>query len=415
MFGDRNLIPVLLAENIPQLYKHLQKTLGLIEEIELVNTSNSAHEALDSIRTLKPDVALIEYNLPDMNGIELTEILRREIPGTQIVLIAQDNYTDLVLQAIRAGACDFITHEVSVKELTDVLKRAAALSVQDRQRMMAPPVTTAETPLTPTGKGVGNIITVYGAKGGLGTSTVAANLALALMGTNNEQRVVLVDGSVQFGDVHLMFNELGQTSVMDLIPRVFDLDTQLVESVMLFNRPTGLYIMSAPPRPEFAEKINGENFARILEFLRRHYDYVVVNTSSYISDPVLASMDASELIILITTQQINAIRNTRLFLDLWEGLGMEKNRLILTINRYDPDNPISPDRMKDRLRHPIAALLPEDNEAAQRADSLGKPVLQSGRDSELARAITQVSDMIRKKIEEAEEEPIPRIRLYSVA
>lgn len=69
MFGDRNLISVLLAENIPQLYKHLQKTLGLIEDIELVNTSTSAQEAMESVRTLKPEVALIEYNLPDMNGI----------------------------------------------------------------------------------------------------------------------------------------------------------------------------------------------------------------------------------------------------------------------------------------------------------------------------------------------------------
>jgi pilus assembly protein CpaE len=415
MFGDRKLISIMLVENIPQLYKHLQKTLGLIEEIELINTSMSAQESIEAVRELKPEVALVEYNLPDMNGIDLTEILRRDFPGTQVVLISQDNYTDLVLQAVRAGACDFITHEVSVKELTDVLKRAATLSAQDRQRSVFPSLPTTVSPPVSAGNGLGKIISVYGAKGGLGTSTIAANLALSLMGAKNEMRVVLVDGSVQFGDVHLMFNELGQTSIMDLVPRVFDLDPELVENVMLLNRPTGLYIMSAPPRPEFAEKINGENFARILEFLRRQYDYVVVNTSSFISDPVLAALDASEVVVLISSQQINPIRNTRLFLDLWEGLGMDKSRLILTINRFDSDNPITTDKMRERLRHPIAALLPEDNEAAQRADALGKPVLQSGRDSELARAITQLSDLVRKKITEMEEAEIPRMRLYSVA
>lgn len=415
MFGDRKLISVILVENIPQLYKHLQKTLGLIEDIELINTSMTAQEAIETVRTLKPEVALVEYNLPDMNGIELAEILRRDYPGTQVVLISQDNYTDLVLQAVRAGACDFITHEVSVKELTDVLKRAGTLAAQDRQRLFFPTTPVGVTTPSEPGKGIGKVVSVYGAKGGLGTSTIAANLALALMGVKNEYRVVLVDGSVQFGDVHLMFNELGQTSVMDLIPRVFDLDTQLVESVMLFNKPTGLYIMPAPPRPEFAERINGENFARILEFLRRHFDYVVINTSSYISDPVLAALDASEVIVLITTQQINSIRNTRLFLDLWEGLGMDKGRLILTLNRFDPDNPITTDRIKDRLRHPVAALLPEDPETAQRADALGKPVLQSGRDSELARALTELNDLILKKLAELEEEEIPRMRLYSVA
>ncbi len=415
MFGDQNLISVLLVENIPQLFKHLQKTLGLIGEIELVNTSSTAQEGIDSIRMLKPQVALVEYNLPDMNGIDLTEVLRRDCPGTQVVLISQENYTDLVLQAVRAGACDFITHDVSVKELTDVIKRAAAISAQDRQRTAVPSIPTSVTPAVASGKGAGKIVSVYGAKGGLGTSTIAANLALGLMGAEGEKRVVLVDGSVQFGDVHLMYNELGQTSVMDLVPRVFDLDPEMVENVMIFNRPTGLYIMPAPPRPEFAEKINGENFARILEFLRRHYDYVIVNTSSYISDPVLAALDASELVVLVSSQQINPIRNTRLFLDLWEGLGMDKNRLILTVNRFDPNNPITTDKMRERLRHPISALLPDDHEAAQRADALGKPVLLSGRDSELARAITQLSDLIHKKIAETETEETPRIRLYSVA
>lgn len=415
MFGDHNFVSVILVENIPQLYKHLQKTLGLIEDIELVNTSMTAQEAIEAVRELKPQVALVEYNLPDMNGIELTESLRKEYPGTQVVLISQDNYTDLVLQAVRAGACDFITHEVSVRELSDVLKRASTLSAQDRQRgafTTVPPTLTQ--PVQPS-KSTGKIISVYGAKGGLGTTTVAANLAMALLGASNEHRVVLVDGSVQFGDVHLMFNELGQTSLMDLVPRVFDLDTQMVENVMIFNRATGLYIMSAPPRPEFAEKINGENFARILEFLRRHYDYVIVNTSSYISDPVLAALDASEVIVLIATQQINPIRNTRLFLDLWEGLGMDRSRLVLTVNHFDANNPITTDRMKERLRHPVSALLPEDAVAAQRADALGKPVMQSGRDSELARAITQLSDLVRKKVAEAEEEEAPRMRLYSVA
>lgn len=415
MYGDHNLISVVIVENIPQLFKHLQKTLGLIEDIELVNTSATAQEALDTIKVLKPVVALVEYNLPDMNGIDLTENLRREAPGTQIVLISQENYTDLVLQAVRAGACDFITHDVSVKELSDVIKRAAALSVQDRQRAAGPSLPTTVSPPASPGKGVGKIISVYGAKGGLGTSTIAANLALAMMGAEGEKRVVLVDGSVQFGDVHLMYNELGQTSVMDLVPRVFDLDPEMVENAMIFNRPTGLYIMPAPPRPEFAEKINGENFARILEFLRRHYDYVIVNTSSYISDPVLAALDASELVVLVTAQQINPIRNTRLFLDLWEGLGMDKSRLILIINRFDANNPITTDKMRERLRHPISALLPDDHEAASRADALGKPVMLSGRDSELARALTQLGDLIHKKIVETETEETPRIRLYSVA
>jgi pilus assembly protein CpaE len=414
MYGDQETISVILVENIPQLLKHLQKTLGLMEDIELVNTSMSAQEAIDAIRDLKPTVALVEYNLPDMNGIAVTELIRKEYPATQVVLISQDNYTDIVLKAVRAGACDFITHEASVKELTDVIRRAAVLSAQDRQKTTALPVGPMGGPIPMAGKGaVGRVITIYSAKGGVGTTTVAANLALSIMDMDNDARVVLVDGSMQYGDVHLFFNELGRLSVLDLVPRLYDLDLQLVESVMLLNRSTGLYILPAPPRPEFAEKINGDHFARIIEFLRQYYDYIIINTDSFISDPVLASLDAGEVIVLVTAQQINAIRNTRLFLDLWDAFGMSRERIALVINRFDESSPISVEKVSERLKHAVTVTLPDDPEVTQRADALGQPILRSSKNSELAQAIVSLGEHARKRAIAVERSEQTRMRLFS--
>ena len=416
MSGERETVTVLLVENNAQLMKHMQKTLGLIDKVDLINTSLLAQDALEVIREQKPLVALVDYNLPDMNGINLTEIIRKEYPGTQVIVISQDNYTDVVLQAVRAGACDFITHDVSVKELNDVLTRAATLAVQDRSKLpafvgMATPERKVTVPSGPQGK----IVAVYGAKGGIGTTTVAANLALALMDRDRDARVVLVDGAIQYGDVHLMFNELGQASVMDLVPRLNELDIELVENVMLFNRATGISILPAPPRPEFAEKITGEAFARILEFMRRHYDYVVLNTDSYISDAVLAALDASEVVVLLTAQSINAIRNTRLFLDLWNAMGMTKDRIQLVISRYDPTSPITTERVGERLKFPVNMLLPEDNEAARKADALGQPALRSSRDSAYSKALYGLADQAIKRIEAVEKSEEPRMRMFVTA
>ena len=413
MSGEQDTITILLVENNAQLMKHMQKTLGLIDKADLINTSLLAQEALEVIRDQKPLVALVDYNLPDMNGINLTEIIRKEFPGTQVIVISQDNYTDVVLQAVRAGACDFITHDVSVKELSDVLTRAATLAVQDRSQLsafagVATPERKVAVPSGPHGK----VVAVYGAKGGIGTTTVAANLALALMDRDRDARVVLVDGAIQYGDVHLMFNELGQASVMDLVPRLNDLDIELVENVMLFNRPTGISILPAPPRPEFAEKITGEAFARILEFLRRHYDYVVLNTDSYVSDAVLAALDASEVVVLLTAQSINAIRNTRLFLDLWNAMGMTRDRIQLVISRYDPTSPITTERVGERLKFPVNMTLPEDNEAARKADALGQPVLRSTRDSVYSKALYGLADQTINRIEAVEKSEEPRMRMF---
>ncbi len=415
MAGDRETISVILVENVPQLIKHLQKTLGLIDSIELVNTSMSAQEALEAVRDLKPEVALVEYNLADMNGIALTEALRKDYPETQIVLISQDNYTDIVLQAVRAGACDFITHEASIKELTDVIKRASALVQQDRQKYQTQAQIDLLNPQMVLNKGAnGRIISVYSPKGGVGTTTIAANLALAIMDMDSEARVVLVDGSMQYGDLHLFFNELGQLSILDLIPRIYDLDIQMVESVMLLNRATGMHILPAPTRPEFAEKITGEAFSRILEFMRRHYDYIIVNTDSYVSDAVLAALDASEVVTLVTAQQINAIRNTRLFLDLWDAFGMARDRLVLVINRYDTNSPISVEKIGERLKNPVAVTLPDNPEVTQRSDALGQPVLRASKNSELAQAITSLAEQVRKRSIAVERSLEPRMRLFNV-
>lgn len=416
MSADHDIISVLVVENNPQLLKHLQKTLGLIDRVEIVGNALIAQEALEMVRDLKPQVALVDYNLPDMNGINLAENLRREYPQTQVILISQDNYTDIVLQAIRAGACDFITHDVSVKELTDVLKRAASLAVQDRIRPQYPfqPVATDQGALVHGGPR-GKIIAVYGAKGGIGTTTLAANLALAMMEVNKDSRIVLVDGSIQFGDAHLMFNELGQLSIMDLVPRVFDLDQEMVESVMLLNRLTGVHILPAPPRPEFAEKITGESFARILDYLRRIFDYVIVNTDSYISDTVLAALDASEVVVLVTAQSINAIRNTRLFLDLWNAVGMTKERIHLVLNRYDIENPITKDRVSERLKFQVNSVLTEDMNAARKADALGQPILRSSRDSDYVKEMVSLAEQVVKRIDTVEKSDSQRLRLFVTA
>lgn len=416
MSNDRDTISILLVENNAQLLKHLQKTIGLIDHVEIVGNALIAQEAHEMVRDLKPLVALVDYNLPDMNGINLTEMLRREYPNTQVILISQDNYTDIVLQAIRAGACDFITHDVSVKELTDVLKRAAALAIQDRVKPQYPfEIAVTEKGPIVHGAANGKIITVYGAKGGIGTTTVAANLALAMMDVNKDARVVLVDGSMQFGDTHLMFNELGQLSVMDLIPRVLDLDREMVESVLLLNRLSGVYIMPAPPRPEFAEKITGESFARILEYLRRIFDYVIVNTNSYISDTVLAALDAGEVVVVVTAQSINAIRNTRLFFDLWNAVGMTKERIHLVLNRHDVESPITTDRVSERLKFQLNTILPEDDVAARKADALGQPILRSSRDSEYSKAVVSLAEQILKRIDTVEKSEAQRLRLFVTA
>jgi len=179
----------------------------------------------------------------------------------------------------------------------------------------------------------GKIIVVYSPKGGVGSTTVATNLGVILH--SNETPVVLVDGNLQFGDLAIFVNEQGKNSIVDLAPRVDELDREVIESVLINHAASGVKILAAPTRPEYAENVSGDQFSKVLQYLKRMFSYVIVDCSSYLTDITLAALDISDVIILLTTQEIPAIKDARLLLDLLTVLNIERERVLFVLNKYD--------------------------------------------------------------------------------
>jgi pilus assembly protein CpaE len=183
---------------------------------------------------------------------------------------------------------------------------------------------------------------VYGPKGGTGTTTVAVNLAITLQ--SEETRVALVDGNLQFGDVAVFMNEQVRNSILDLAPRAEELDPEVVNNVMLTHAASGVRLLAAPNRPEYAENVSSEQYGKVLKFLRTMFSYIIVDASSALTDIVLAAMDTCDLVILITTQEIPAIKNARLFLDLADVLGIKRKQILFVMNRFDKRIGITPEK-----------------------------------------------------------------------
>ena len=185
------------------------------------------------------------------------------------------------------------------------------------------PVPGGRVPLAGNAMGLleGKVITVYSPKGGTGCTTVAVNLAIALH--NEDTRVVIVDANLQFGDVAMFFNEQGKNTILEIAPRVDDLDPETVEEIMVKHEASGIHILAAPQRPEQAEKLSTQQFSAVVNYLRQMYSYVVVDTSSILTDIILAAVDLSDVVVLVTTQDIPAIKNARLFLDLLQTIQAE--------------------------------------------------------------------------------------------
>jgi pilus assembly protein CpaE len=239
-------------------------------------------------------------------------------------------------------------------------------------------------------------VVVYSPKGGTGCTTLAVNLAIALK--TADTRVALVDGNLQFGDVAVFVNEQGKNTVLDLAPRAEELDAEIVEEVMVKHSATGLHILAAPSRPEYAEKISSGQFSKMLEYLTQLYTYVIVDTAPMLTDLMLATIDVSDIIVLVTTQDIPAIKNSRLFLDLLQNLGVQRDRIMFIMNRFDKRVNITPERVADNLKQEVALVIPADDATAVKAVNRGVPFVLDNKNQPIARGVFALAENIRTRI-----------------
>jgi pilus assembly protein CpaE len=302
-----------------------------------------------------------------------------------------------------AGARDFLTKPPDVDELTSAIRRAGQMSQAEKfkEATTAAAVKAARpgtTGLIFPSQYNGKIIAVYSPKGGIGATTITANLGVVLH--REETPVAVVDGRLQYGDLSFFFNEQGRNNVVDLAPRSDMLDAEVVEEVLIKHETTGINILAAPPRPEQAENVTGEQFGRILRYIKSMHSYVLVDTDSSLNDITLATIDAADLIVLVTTQDIPSIKNVRLFLDLMDALGLNRQQIVMVMNKFDKRRSITPDRVSDISKQEVVAVLPVDERLVVPAMDRGVPFIIQNQNNPVAKGIEQLARGIIKRIEE---------------
>jgi pilus assembly protein CpaE len=246
-------------------------------------------------------------------------------------------------------------------------------------------------PGSPSGE-PGLVVAVFSPKGGVGRTTVAVNLAVAAA-TELGKKVVIVDGSFQFGDVGVLLNlNPKNKSIADLAPEL-EQAGEGVESIDTFviNHSAGIRVLLAPPSPEMAELISPSGIRRVIESLRMTHDLVVVDCTAFFNDTTLAILDAADVILTMLSLEITSIKNMRLFLEVAQQLGYESGKVRLVLNRADSALGIRVADVEHSIGRKVDDTIVSDGRSVVYALNRGVPFFLSNREAQVSQDILRLA------------------------
>lgn len=390
-------IRVLIVDDLPETRENVRKLLQFEPDIEVIGQAGSGEQAIEMAKEHQPDIILMDINMPGVDGIGASQTISELVPRSQIIIMSVQSDSDYLRRAMLAGARDFLTKPFGGDELITAIRR-----VHDKR----PAVSARTAPKKGVGGGPAieevaatkdaNVLTVFSPKGGSGCTTIAINLAVGLAKRN--QRVVLVDASLQFGDVAVMLNMKAITSIVDIVDRISELDPELVSTVVQVHR-SGVHVLLAPPRPEMADVVTDQNLLALVEVLRQMYDFVIIDTNSNLNDITLGLLDTADQIVLVTQQSLPSLKNISRFFDLSEGLKYKSDKVWLVVNRSISKSGISVKDISNILKRPVVMTIPVGDTIANAAADQGVPIVSgAGLKEPIGIALNKLADQVMREL-----------------
>lgn len=377
-------ITVLIADDVSETRDSVRRLLSLDKDIRVIGEAANGREAVGETAKLKPDVVLMDVNMPVMDGIQATEEISFRSRDTSVIIMSVQAENEYLKKAMLAGARDYIVKPFTNDELVDTIKRVYQMDKEKRAGI----VSNIDSE--------GKIISFFGTKGGVGKTTIAVNTAVALRQRTKAQ-VVLVDLDLQFGDVAASMNIAPRQSIADLVQEDSDLDMELLETYLLPHKPTGVRVLCAPLKPEHSEMITQTHVEEILRILKENFQYVIVDTAGYFSDPVLTALEMSSLIFMVTALDLLAVKNTKLALHIMESLNM-LGRTEIILNRADESMGMKTEDLERALGQKVRYTLHSNGRTAVSAINKGIPLILTHPNSNLGEGILKmVNGLVRNE------------------
>jgi pilus assembly protein CpaE len=382
-------VNVLIADQNEKDIENIRVALSHEERIRIVGECSEGISTVKLAKHVKPDVVLMDINMPGIKNVTPTEILTATIPNVLVIVTFDKGGKKNLKKSMSDGARDYIVKPASADVYIETILDLYDKDVKRREVLYGRKHKEDETKP--------KIVSVFSTKGGVGKSTIATNIATALA-QKTEDRVALVDLDLQFGDVSVMLNLYPERTVMELVKDIQSLDKELLEDYMILH-DSGVRVLPAPSRPEYAEFVTGGNVQRILRTLKESYKYIVVDMAPAFHDVNLATLDLADSIMLLTTLDLPTIKNVKSGLHVMKTLNYRDDKIKLVLNRYHRNFGINVADLEKTTEKKISHIVPEDSRTIIDAVNKGKPFVLNNPGSPVTKSIYNIVDDIMGKDE----------------
>jgi pilus assembly protein CpaE len=272
----------------------------------------------EELKFAGPGYLMLDLDPAREDALRLAAEVSERKPDLKVVAFSRDLSTQTVLASIHAGASEFIPKPVDQKVLMDALLR---IRRQFASRAEVQP------------KSAGRVLTFFSTKGGSGATTVACNAAVALA-RSTRKSVLLVDLDLMLGELALFLGLKPRYTILDLVSNLHRADEELLKTFVI-KHESGVHLLAGPDSPESEGLVGGEQIRRAIQFLRAHYDYVLIDMPNNYYDYVVATLDQADQMFLVCTADLPSLKNIQRSLAIFERLGFAKSRMQVVLNRFE--------------------------------------------------------------------------------
>jgi pilus assembly protein CpaE len=369
-------IRLLVIEDVPQVAAHMRQLLQAQSQIKMLDVVTSGERAVEAVNEYKPDVVIVDALLQGrVSGSDVALGVRQSEPQVGVVMLTVPQ--NPVSESAERGVDSVLRMPFSGFDLTTIVRKTYELRSAQATREGS------------------MMISLFSPKGGVGRTTIAYNLAVAL---GADHSVCLVDGSLQFSDLR------GLLRVPATAPSIVNLPTDRIREAdvadVAWKDPSGVDILLAPPRVEMAEMVTVRDIEKSLSILRQLYQFVVIDTRAGLGDDVLVFLDASDLILQVLTYDSMAIRNLAMAGEAFDAIGYPATKLATVLNRSDSTGGITKADVETALGSPIDFEIVSDGRLVVAANNEGVPFVSGSPDAPISQGIRNIAASLSSHLRE---------------